>query len=107
MNIVYLNLKNTKFYFFSLKLTITSITLNNLYPFPCDNIPISAPLSANSTHSKSCLWYFGKTRSIDTKKYEMLSVPLEEIGRMLGGWLGQAEKHLQQVQDKQNSPDKK
>lgn len=39
------------------------------------------------------LW---ETRSLDTKKYELLSVPLEEIGRMLGGWLGQTEK--------QNSP---
>lgn len=35
------------------------------------------------------LW---ETRSIDTKKYELLSVPLEEIGKMLGGWLGQTEK---------------
>lgn len=39
------------------------------------------------------LW---ETCSVDTKKYELLSVPLEEIGRMLGGWLGQTEK--------QNSP---
>ncbi len=39
------------------------------------------------------LW---ETRSIDTQKYELLSLPLDEIGRMLGGWLGQVEK--------QNSP---
>ncbi len=32
------------------------------------------------------------TRSLDTKKYEQLSVPLDEIGKMLGGWLGQVEK---------------
>jgi hypothetical protein len=41
----------------------------------------------------SILW---ETRSIDTKKYELLSVPTEEIGKMLGGWMGQIEK--------QNSP---
>lgn len=41
------------------------------------------------------LW---ETRSIDTKKYELLSVPLEEVGRMLGGWLGQTEKQNSPVQ---------
>jgi uncharacterized membrane protein YjdF len=40
------------------------------------------------------LW---EVRSIDNKKYELLSVPLEEVGKMLGGWLGQTEK--------QNSPE--
>ncbi len=35
------------------------------------------------------LW---ETRSVDTKKYELISLPLDEIGRMLGGWLGQTEK---------------
>ena len=39
------------------------------------------------------LW---ETRSLDTKKYELLSVPIDEIGKMLCGWLGQVEK--------QNSP---
>lgn len=46
---------------------------------------------------KILLMILWETRSIDTKKYEMLSMPLDEIGRMLGGWLGQTEK--------QNSPD--
>lgn len=32
------------------------------------------------------LW---ETKSLDTKKYGALSVPLEEIGKMLGGWNGQ------------------
>lgn len=32
------------------------------------------------------LW---ETKSLDTKKYSALSIPLEEIGRMLGGWNGQ------------------
>lgn len=47
----------------------------------------------------SILW---ETRSVDTTKYELLSVPLEEIGKMLGGWFGQVERQL----EKQNSPGK-
>ena len=39
------------------------------------------------------LW---ETKSIDTKKYITISTKFEEIGRMLGGWMGQIEK--------QNSP---
>ncbi len=30
------------------------------------------------------LW---ETKSLDTNKYSTLSLPLEEVGRMLGGWL--------------------
>jgi len=32
------------------------------------------------------LW---ETKSLDTKKYGVLSLPLEEVGKMLGGWNGQ------------------
>lgn len=32
------------------------------------------------------------TKSIDTKKYVAISTKFDEIGRMLGGWLGQVEK---------------
>lgn len=39
------------------------------------------------------LW---ETKSLDTKKYGVLSVPLEEVGKMLGGWNGQL--------TRQNSP---
>jgi len=41
---------------------------------------------------KIMLMVLWETKSIDTKKYELLSLPLEEIGKMLGGWLGQTEK---------------
>ena len=41
------------------------------------------------------LW---ETKSLDNKKYIALSVQLDEIGKMLGGWLGQI--------TKQNSPAK-
>ncbi len=40
------------------------------------------------------LW---ETRSLDEKKYIALSLPLDEVGKMLGGWQGQLIK---------NSPDK-
>ena len=39
------------------------------------------------------LW---ETKSLDNKKYIVLSEKLEEIGKMLGGWNGQIQK--------QNSP---
>jgi len=42
------------------------------------------------------LW---ETKSLRDKKYIALSVPLDEIGKMLGGWQGQLQK--------QNSPEKK
>ena len=32
------------------------------------------------------LW---ETKSLDTKKYAALSLPLDEVGKMLGGWNGQ------------------
>jgi len=41
------------------------------------------------------LW---ETKSIDNKKYIILSEKIDEIGRMLGGWSGQLQK--------QNSPNK-
>ena len=41
------------------------------------------------------LW---ETKSLDNKKYIALSLPLDEIGRMFGGWSGQV--------IKQNSPTK-
>lgn len=39
------------------------------------------------------LW---ESKSIDDKKYIEISIPLDEVGRMLGGWHGQL--------TKQNSP---
>ncbi len=41
------------------------------------------------------LW---ETKSLDNKKYIALSLKIDEIGRMLGGWNGQLQK--------QNSPNK-
>ena len=41
-----------------------------------------------------------ETKSIDNKKYLALSVKLEQIGKMMGGWVGQ----LTKLDPKQNSP---
>jgi len=35
------------------------------------------------------LW---ETKSLDEKKYITLSIPLNEVGKMLGGWYGKLEK---------------
>lgn len=45
---------------------------------------------------KILLMILWETKSLDDKKYIALSIPLDEVGRMLGGWNGQLVK--------QNSP---
>ena len=47
---------------------------------------------------KILLMILWETKSLDNKKYIALSLPIDEIGKMLGGWHGQV--------IKQNSPDK-
>jgi hypothetical protein len=47
---------------------------------------------------KILLMVLWETKSIDDKKYISLSLHIEEIGKMLGGWNGQL--------TKQNSPNK-
>jgi hypothetical protein len=41
---------------------------------------------------KALLLVLWETRSLDTKKSAALSAPLDEVGRMLGGWSGQLAK---------------
>lgn len=41
---------------------------------------------------KILLMILWETRSLDNKKYIALSLPLDEIGKMLGGWNGQLQK---------------
>ena len=53
---------------------------------------------------KVLLMVLWETKSLDTKKYAALSVPFDEIGRMLGGWNGQIQKALEELKKKQNSP---
>ena len=45
-----------------------------------------------------------ETKSLDNKKYIALSLPLDEVGKMLGGWYGQTEKYIKEIHNKQNSP---
>lgn len=45
---------------------------------------------------KVLLMILWETKSFDNKKYGALSIKVEEVGRMLGGWMGQL--------TKQNSP---
>lgn len=47
---------------------------------------------------KILLMVLWETKSLDNKKYIVLSLKIEEFGRMLGGWYGQL--------SKQNSPTK-
>ena len=47
---------------------------------------------------KVLLMVLWETKSLDNKKYIALSVQIDEIGKMLGGWSGQLKK--------QNSPAK-
>ncbi len=51
---------------------------------------------------KILLMVLWEAKSLDNKKYITLSIQVEEIGRMLGGWNGQ----LQKSNLKQNSPAK-
>lgn len=52
---------------------------------------------------KILLMILWETKSLDNKKYIALSLKLEEVGKMLGGWNGQLVKLL----SKENSPGKK
>lgn len=52
---------------------------------------------------KFLLYIMWEIKSLDTKKYIVMSEPLAEAGKQLGGWHGQ----LQKNQLKQNSPDMK
>ena len=55
---------------------------------------------------KILLMVLWETKSLDDKKFIVLSEKVEEIGRMLGGWSGQIIKSLDHIRDKQNSPAK-
>ena len=61
-----------------------------------DKIPYVRRAIQKLDTMKILLMVLWETKSFDTKKYSALSEPLDEIGRMLGGWHGQL--------TKQNSP---
>ena len=53
---------------------------------------------------KILLMILWEAKSLQDKKYIALSIKVDEIGRMLGGWSGQLQKQL--TLEKQNSPKK-
>lgn len=55
---------------------------------------------------KVLLMILWETKSLDNKKYIDLSIKIDEVGKMLGGWNGQLAKSIRPAQDKQNSPAK-
>jgi hypothetical protein len=56
--------------------------------------------------AKVLLLILFETKSLDSKKYISLSLKLEEIGRMLGGWNGQLSKQSSTELGLKNSPSK-
>ncbi|MGB5018362.1 MAG: four helix bundle protein [Candidatus Moraniibacteriota bacterium] len=54
---------------------------------------------------KILLMILWETKSLENKKYLALSVKIDEIGRMLGGWNGQLQRQADQAK-KQNSSQK-
>lgn len=52
---------------------------------------------------KILLMILWETKSLDNKKYIALSLKIDEVGKMLGGWNGQ----LVRLLSKENSPSKK
>jgi len=85
--------------------------IDNLFVETIEAISIASFLSREEKHPwvrmairktdtlKVLMLVLWETKSLDNKKYIALSVKMDEIGRMLGGWSGQL--------SKQNSPDKK
>jgi len=71
---------------------------------PTDKAPYVRLAIRKMDTLKVLLLVLWETKSLDTKKYIALSLKLEEIGKMLGGWNGQLVRASQQVQTKQNSP---
>jgi hypothetical protein len=84
--------------------------IDNLFVETIEAIAIASFLSKSEKHPwvrlairkmdtlKILMLVLWETKSLDNKKYIALSVKIDEIGRMLGGWNGQLLK--------QNSPDK-
>jgi len=66
---------------------------------PTDKAPYVRLAIRKMDTIKILLLLLWETKSLDNKKYLAISLKLEEIGKMLGGWNGQL--------TKQNSPAKK
>jgi len=73
---------------------------------PVDKAPYVRLAIRKMDTLKVLLLVLWEAKSLDTKKYIALSLKLEEIGKMLGGWNGQLARSSQQIFNKQNSPAK-
>lgn len=71
---------------------------------PLEKLPYVRLATRKMETIKILLLVLWETRSLIDKKYIDLSLKLETIGKMLGGWNGQLTKLTQQAQPKQNSP---
>ncbi len=65
---------------------------------PQEKLPFVRHAMRKTDTLKVLLQVLWETKSLDNEKYINLSGPLEEVGKMLGGWNGQL--------SKQNSPNK-
>jgi len=53
---------------------------------------------------KVLLMVLWEAKSLEEKKYVAILLPIDEVGRMLGGWYEQLAKAPDQARNKQNSP---
>jgi hypothetical protein len=59
---------------------------------PSEKLPVVSTAIRKLDTLKILLMVLWESHSLDTKKYIALSTPLDEAGRMLGGWQGQLRK---------------
>ena len=71
---------------------------------PAKKLPYVVHAIKKTDVLKILLMILWETKSLDTKKYIALSIKIDEVGKMLGGWNGQLVKLLS---SKENSPGKK
>ena len=84
-----------KLFIENIEATATAIFLSKTEKLPWVRLAIR-----KTDTIKILLMILWETKSLDNKKYIALSVKIEEIGKMLGGWSGQIMKTFQQVQGK-------
>lgn len=72
-----------------LELTFTAVYLNKE-----QKLPVVQKAAAKLDLLKFFLQIAWEIKAIDNKKYQILSEPLVEIGKMFGGWLKQIQSQI-------------
>ena len=72
--------------------TIESVTTASFLPKEEKRPYVSLAIRKLDT-AKILLMVLWETKALPTKQYAALSAPLDEIGKMLGGWQGQLAKN--------------